>query len=701
MEQQTGGFIFYEVIVATNLENRLTYEHDAVLLPGCVVLVPLRNRPTVGIVAATSVDGGAYKIKNISAVLPYQLSKNCVTFLHWFSEYNLFSVGMALKMMIPFAPDVLLAEPGKKRNSIQPNKSPADIKLSAAQQDVAQRLMSKNGFHVDLIDGVTGSGKTEVYLYIVQQRLLENPLAQILILLPEIALTSALISRFQKYFAFEPLVWHSNMTKTQKFLIWKKVVMGEQLVVVGARSALFLPFVNLAMIIVDEEHDPSYKQNEQGFYNARDMAIVRAQLENIQVLLVSATPSLETVQNVRLGKFGVEALPFRYANATLPSVQIVDMRKEQGHPIISSPLSEAIRVALEKQEQVLLFVNQRGYTPISICKNCGYKWKCTACDVHLIEHRGLPIDAPRNKSCFYRELSHQETQNVRWDMYRHPNRFLCHHCGGGMPVSKVCPECKQENTRISLGIGAERALEAVQRQFPAARCISLSSDTVASKKARVSAMDLIHTNQVDIIIGTQILAKGHHFPNLTVVGVLEADHGLGGCDLRANERTYQLLDQVSGRAGREKKQGTVFLQTYSPASAIILALANHERDAFYDCELKDRETHAMPPFKSLIAIIVSGNVELEVQKCAKRLAERFSTFIREADGEKSHHYNLQCTQLLGPVPAPISRLRGRYRYRLLIKTAKGTHLQRIIKSLTKSEHSSVDVQVDVDPYEFL
>jgi primosomal protein N' (replication factor Y) len=664
----------YEVIVATNIEQKLTYESDALLQPGNVVVVPLRNRATIGAVNGLSKEKNCeYKLKSISVILPFVFSEHCMTFIKWFSEYNLFSLGMALKMMVPFTPDVFV--PKATRKAALPEECDVmEINLSSIQQEIAQRLLSKRNFSVDLIDGVTGSGKTEVYLYLVQQRLKENPLAQVLVLLPEIALTSALMSRFKKYFGFEPLIWHSNMTKAQKFSIWKTVIEGKQAVVIGARSALFLPFANLAMIVVDEEHDPSYKQNEQGFYNARDMAIVRAQIENIPILLISATPSLETVQNVKLGKFGVEKLASRYANATLPLVNIVDMRQEQGRPVLSTPLSDAISAALSRHEQVLIFVNQRGYTPLSLCKNCGYKWKCAVCDVNLIEHKAL-------------------------------NRFMCHHCGGGREISRVCPECGKENTRISLGIGAERALETIQRQFPSARCLSISSDTVSSKKALTSAMDAIYNNKVDIIIGTQILAKGHHFPNLTVVGVIEADHGAGGCDLRANERTYQLLDQVSGRAGREQKQGNVFIQTYMPTALIILALANRERDTFYKHELKDRETHSMPPFKSLIAVILSGNVEIDVQKCARRWGQLFGDLVKEAanqlEGEDSHVENLLNAQLLGPAPAPISRLRGKYRYRLLIKADKRSNLQRIIRCLTKRESFSVDVQIDVDPYEFL
>jgi primosomal protein N' (replication factor Y) len=662
--------MYCEVIVATKLEKPLTYHAEEHVHIGQLVVVSLRNRFVVGVVTGLPLEAD-FKTKDISELLPFFLPEKSLAFLKWFSEYNLIPVGLALKMMVPFSPEIFTGEHRDKPEAV-PSPPLAEITLDPAQQRVAERLLERSHFAVDLLDGVTGSGKTEVYLYLIKQKLQQNPDAQALILLPEIALTSTLIHRFEKYFEFKPLVWHSNTTKAQKFAIWKKIATGHKAVVIGARSALFLPFVHPVTIVVDEEHDPSYKQNEQGFYNARDMAIVRGRIEDISILLVSATPSLETVQNVRLRKFGTEKLASRYAEAVLPSVKIVDMRQEQGRPIVSTPLASAINMALQNREQSLIFVNQRGYTPISLCKNCGYKWRCSICDANLTEHRS-------------------------------PHRFICHHCGGERPVSKACPECKAENTRISLGIGTERALEAIQSQFPSARCITLSSDTISSRSVWQSAVDSIYKNEVDIILGTQILAKGHHFPNLTVVGVIEADHGLGGCDLRANERTYQLLDQVAGRAGREKKHGTVFLQTYAPANPLMVALANHDRDVFYEHELKDREAHAMPPFKSLIAIIVSGNVELEVQQEARHIAKCFSEVVVGAktlhmdslsQSEQELAKNIARAQLLGPAPAPLSKLRGRYRYRLLIKADKGSNLQGVVAQCVKQG------QVDVDPFEF-
>ncbi|MDR1908210.1 MAG: primosomal protein N' [Holosporales bacterium] len=690
-----------------NTPNSPNFPSSPLLSIGQLVIVPLRNRPVVGIVVSVfdKKKDINFGVKCVSHVLPYVLSENNLNFLKWFSAYNLILMGMALKMMIPFSAEELIksSESLPTSNAKVAPISLTPIALNTFQQRAVDQLLSRKDFSVDLIDGVTGSGKTEVYFAAIKRRLQQSSNAQILILLPEIALTTALINRFEKYFNFKPHVWHSSTTKAQKLKIWTKIIAGERAIVIGARSALFLPFVNLATIIVDEEHDSSYKQNEQGHYNARDMAIACGRIEGIPVILASATPSLETVLNVRSGRFGVATLASRYADAAMPSVCIVDMRQERGRPIISTPLSEAMHSALEKKEQILIFVNQRGYAPLSLCKSCGYRWKCSMCDVNLIEHKS-------------------------------PNCLMCHHCGNRQSRADVCPECSSPESRIALGVGTERVLEAIKCQFPEARCLVVSSDTISSKKMLKTAMTSIFENEVDVILGTQILAKGHHFPNLTVVGVIEADQGINGCDLRANERTYQLLDQVSGRAGREKKRGVVFLQTYAPENPLMVALANHDRDVFYANELDDRKAHGMPPFKMLIAVIVSGEAEIDVQKESRRLAQSFMAImarakeVTEGDGARrikkadagivnsagtdgtdqqaktpatKEAAALAKAQLLGPAPAPIAKLRGQYRYRLLIKTDKGSNLQSVIKQWAKSSSTSVSVTVDVDPYEFL
>jgi primosomal protein N' (replication factor Y) len=435
-------------------------------------------------------------------------------------------------------------------------------------------------------------------------------------------------------------------------------VSGAPCVVIGARSALFLPFASLNSIILDEEHDVSYKQNEQGTYHARDMAVLRGKVEKIPVVLASATPSLETYQNVRTGKFMRVLLPSRFREVPVPPIELIDMRKEeQGrHPeFLSAMLLKALEETLQKKEQSLLFVNQRGYAPLSLCRSCGFHWTCPFCSVHLIEHKAL-------------------------------KQLLCHHCGHTTEIPTLCPQCQSENSRIVLGIGLERALEGVQKTFPKSRCLALSSDTLSSQKRWRQAMESIDNNEVDILLGTQILAKGHHFPNLTLVGVLEADRQTMGGDLRVNERTFQLLFQVSGRAGREHKPGRVFLQTYRPESPLMQALSLHDREAFYEYECEERLLHKMPPFSLLIALIVSGRNEAAVQKEAQRLAQTFPAVN---------------AILLGPAPAPLAKLKNVYRYRLLIKGAKGTSLQQSLSTWARSQNPAVSVLVDVDPYDFL
>lgn len=661
--------MYFQIFTAAKLDRILTYKTDFLLEKGQIVLVSLKNQQVLGVVlkevdfSKKDLEGVPFKIKSITKVWPYVLSCKNLHFCKWLSEYNLIPQGIILKMMIPFSgEDLYKTEKSEKKvKKIESLKSKdleeffKRITLTSDQSEAAKQLLKRQDFAVDLIDGVTGSGKTELYFFIVAQRLYNSLKKQVLILLPEIALTLSLIARFEKYFKIKPFVWHSRTTKKQKFCIWEKALLGEPIVVIGARSALFLPFSNLATIIIDEEHDPSYKQNEQGTYNARDMGIMRGKIENIPVILVSATPSLETIQNIKSGKFGCVKLPSRFAQAVLPTVSLVDMKQEVAHLILSTPLTEAMRTALSCKEQILLFVNQRGYAPLSLCRNCGYRWKCPMCDVYLIEHKA----------------SHS---------------LLCHYCGYEEALPHICPECQNEKTRILLGIGTERVFETVQHQFPKARCLTLSSDTISSKAMWLSALQSIYTNEVDIILGTQMLAKGHHFPHLTVVGVIDADQNLNGCNLRANERTYQLLDQVSGRAGRDQKKGHVFLQTYHPENPLLLALQQHDRDAFYACELKDRQLHDMPPFKTLIAVIISGRNELDVQKEAHYLAKTFP--------------RLPKTFLLGPAPAPFSKLRGKYRYRLLIKTDKKMRLQKIIPSWIQRTNSQISLSIDVDPYEF-
>lgn len=703
-----GAYMFGPVLTAARLSKDLTYSASEVLPRGQIVAVSLRNRSVLGVVVedfrggpetAVSrfpktpkgpVSGSLFgdepsaeekpAFKPVLTTFPYALTEATLSFIDWVAAYNVLDRGQVLKWTIPFSVEEL-AKPDPKR-ALLPVLAEAHLQalfnrltLTSEQEAAAAYLQAQKQFTVDLIDGVTGSGKTELYFSVLARRLLTSGFGesgarrcQALILLPEIALTVSLVSRFEQYFGVTPCLWHSNTARGQKAQIWRRAVQGEPLIVIGARSALFLPFKCLAAIVVDEEHDPSYKQNEQGIYNARDMAIIRGKLERIPVTLVSATPSLETVQNVQTGKYDCVKLPSRFARATLPDVTLVDMREEVGAPVLSRSLITAVGEALRRGEQTLLFINQRGYAPVSFCRRCGYHWKCPLCDVHLIEHRS------------------RASGNGVKESY-----LLCHYCGYRTPLPESCPSCGAEKSRLSVGMGTERVLEVVHRLFPKARTRVLSSDTISSKVAWAEAIQTIHDGAVDVLLGTQILAKGHHFPLLTTVGVIDADQNAGGCNLRANERTYQLLDQVAGRAGRGAKKGRVFLQTYDPESPLLQALQRHDRDAFYTYELADRRRHGMPPFQALIAIIVSGVDELEVQKASQHLAQTFPG--EEAAGGR--------TVLLGPAPAPLAKLRGHIRYRLLIKTDKALRLQSALPEWIAPVQGPVSVTIDVDPYEFL
>lgn len=701
--------VFGPVLTTAKLGRPLTYTASEVLKRGQIVAVSLRNRSVLGAVVEDFREGSEVAaprrspksverpvsgslfgnepipetrpaFKPILTTFPYHLNAATLAFIDWVATYNILDRGNILKWIVPFSAEEL-AKPDPKR-ALLPALTKAHLEalfdcltLTPEQKKAEAQLQTRNHFAVDLIDGVTGSGKTELYFSVVARRFLNAEFhktgegrCQALILLPEIALTVSLVARFERYFGVTPCLWHSNTARGQKAQIWRRAVQGEPLIVIGARSALFLPFKRLAAIVVDEEHDPSYKQNEQGIYNARDMAIIRGKLEDVPVILVSATPSLETIQNVQAGKYGCVSLSSRFASASLPDVTLVDMREEVGAPVLSQPLIAAMGQALQRGEQTLLFINQRGYAPVSFCRKCGYHWKCPLCDVHLIEHRS------------------KAAGDSKKDAY-----LLCHYCGYRTSLPEACPSCGSEKSRLSVGMGTERVFEAVRCLFPQARTLALSSDTISSKVAWAKAIRAIHDGEVDILLGTQILAKGHHFPLLTTVGVIDADQNAGGYNLRANERTYQLLDQVSGRAGRGTKKGHVFLQTYDPESPLLQALQKHDRDAFYAYELEDRRRHGMPPFQALIAVIVTGTDELEVQKAAQHLAQTFP------DGERREGR----TTVLGPAPAPLAKLRGHYRYRLLIKTEKALHLQRVLPTWVAPVKGPVSITIDVDPYEFL
>ncbi len=535
--------------------------------------------------------------------------------------------------------------------------------LSAAQADAARALRAQvdaGGFSVSVLEGVTGSGKTEVYFDTIAATLEADPQAQVLVLVPEIALTAQWLARFAERFGAPPLEWHSELTPGQRRRAWRAVAAGRARVVVGARSALFLPFARLRLIVVDEEHDPAFKQEDGVVYQARDMAVVRAKLGGHAIVLVSATPSLETEVNARSGRYQALYLPKRHAGAALPEITLIDLREtppERGR-WLSPPLRQAIAEALERGEQALLFLNRRGYAPLTLCRTCGHRIKCPQCTAWLVEHR----------------------------MFGH---LRCHHCDYRTAVPRLCPECGAADSLAACGPGVERMAEEVAETFTQARTAVMTSDTMTGPRAVRALVERMEAGALDIVIGTQIVTKGHHFPLLTVVGIVDADLGLSGGDLRAAERTYQQLSQVAGRAGREVRPGRVFLQTYMPEHPVMAALATADPKAFIEREIAERRAAGYPPFGRLAAVIVSSADEAQAIAAARRLAAA-------APGGEG-------VRVLGPAPAQLAMLRGRHRWRLLLKAGRKVNVPALMRRwLARVETpKSVRIKVDIDPYSFL
>ncbi|RIK97852.1 MAG: primosomal protein N' [Proteobacteria bacterium] len=546
----------------------------------------------------------------------------------------------------PPAPDPSFAAP-----DFTPEQEPAVAAMRAHA--------TSDTFRVALLDGVTGSGKTEVYFEAVAEMARRG--RQVLILMPEIALTGQFLDRFAARFGVRPLEWHSELTPRSRARTWAQVADGEARVVVGARSALFLPYADLGLIVVDEEHDQAYKQDEGAHYHARDMAVVRAHIAKIPIVLASATPSVETEVNARTGRYQRIALPSRFGGQTMPQIEAIDLRRE-GAPrgrFISPPLAQAVRIAVERGEQALLFLNRRGYAPLTLCRACGHRFACTICDAWLVDHR-----------------------------FR--NRLVCHHCGFSMPRPHQCPQCGAEDTLAAIGPGVERLQEEAAALFPEARTMVLSSDLITSIETMRAELAEIAEGRVDIVIGTQLVAKGHHFPRLNLVGVIDADLGLANGDPRAAERTFQLLNQVIGRAGREQGRGLGFLQTHQPEHPVIKALVACDREAFYDSEILSRERTGYPPFGRLAALIVSGGERPATEGFARRLAALAPRHEQIA--------------VLGPAEAPLAVIKGRYRFRLLAKAARGADLSSYLRQWmagAPKPTGSLKLEIDVDPQSFL
>ena len=534
--------------------------------------------------------------------------------------------------------------------------------FSPEQQVAAQamqQLAAKDEFQVALLDGVTGSGKTEVYFEAVAEAVRRG--RQVLILMPEIALTGQFLDRFALRFGVRPLEWHSELTPRTRARNWASIAAGEAHVVVGARSALFLPYANLGLIIVDEEHDQAYKQDEGAHYHARDMAVVRAHIAKIPIVLASATPSVETEVNARKGRYLRVPLPSRFGGQHMPHIEAIDLRRE-GPPrgrFISPPLAEAIKIAVERREQALLFLNRRGYAPLTLCRACGHRFACTICDAWLVDHR-------------FRK------------------RLVCHHCGFSMPRPHLCPHCAAEESLVAVGPGVERLQEEAANLFPTARTMVLSSDLITSIETMRTELNEIAEGRVDIIIGTQLVAKGHNFPRLNLVGVVDADLGLGNGDPRAAERTFQLLNQVIGRAGRDQGRGVGYLQTHQPEHPVMKALVACDRAAFYASEIENRERAGYPPFGRLASLIISAGDRPSAESFARKLAA-----IAPIDPR---------IQVLGPAEAPLAVIKGRYRFRLLVKAARLVDLSEYLREWLAAgpkTKGNLKLEVDVDPQSFL
>lgn len=533
--------------------------------------------------------------------------------------------------------------------------------LSEEQKHAADHIIREQRsytFRAILLEGVTGSGKTEVYFEAIAESLKEDS-AQVLVLVPEISLTTQWLERFKDRFGSEPVIWHSEMTPAQRRRAWWATIRGEARVIVGARSALFLPLQNLKLIIVDEEHSTTFKQDEGVMYHGRDMAVVRALQSNCPIVLASATPSLETMINAQNGKYDWLYLGERHGPAELPSMTTVDLRhhKLRTGSWISAPLYKALKENLESGEQSLLYLNRRGYAPLTLCRACGHKMECPHCSAWLVEHHKF-------------------------------HKLECHHCGFNRRIPEQCPHCEAEESLVPCGPGVERVAEEIELLFPEARLAIMSSDELSSPSALKRMVESIERHEVDFIIGTQIITKGYHFPMLTLVGVIDADLGMSGADPRAAERTWQQLEQVAGRAGRAKHAGHVIFQTYQPDHPVLHALVSGDKDLFLEREAEAREEQKLPPYGKLASIILSGPDRSKVLSFSKALLKR-----------APHYDNVK---ILGPVPAPLSFLRGNYRYRFLIKADIDVNIQKTVGDwLDQMQHGrNVRVQVDIDPYSF-
>jgi len=598
-----------------------------------------------------------FKIRKISKKLNVQkLNSSMIKFISWFSKYNLVPLGMSLKLCLLNKGVVeknFHEEFDKFKIKINGNK----FSLNLEQKKSLSFIRSVgNSYNVTVLEGVTGSGKTIVYFERIKDFI--NKGFQALILLPEIALTDQFSRRYEEFFGAQPAIWHSGTTLKTKSIIWKGITEGKIKIVIGARSSLFLPFKNLGIIIVDEEHDTSYKQDEGIVYNARDMAITRASLENIPINLVTSIPSIETYNNIVSKKYNITKLEKRYREASLPDIEIINLHSEilDKQSWIAKKTITKVNQFLDKGDQVLFFLNRRGYAPFVICKKCGFKFQCPNCAVNLNFHKKL-------------------------------NKLLCHYCGHKSLLSRLC----KNNAKCDFlfcGPGVERIFSELQKIYPNKKIEIFSSDTLTKNQLTKTLLKKVEKNKIDILVGTQLLSKGFHFPRLNCIVVVDSDFSSHGYDLRSAEKNIQLYHQLSGRAGREGDKSTIYFQTYTPDDEVLLNISKNDPHAFLKKELLLRKEKKLPPFYRLISLIISGKNEHVIMKFAIKI--------------KSELPKMSDVNVLGPVLAPITKLRKKYRCRILIRYPKNLFIQKYLSySLNKIKITSgIKLEVDVDPINF-
>ena len=648
----------FPILLPNIFNHPFTYKSDQKLNVGDFVEVPFGKTKIIGVVWDNfeKNENKSFKIKKIIRKLEIpKLKKKTINFLNWFSEYNIVPKGMALKLtLLSGSPVKKLDNKFYKDFSFKLKKNSFELNVEQKESLKEMNNMNKK-FNVHVLQGTTGSGKTIVYFETLKHILQKG--YQGLIMLPEIGLTNQFEKKFFEFFGFKAAIWHSGITKKNKEIIWSGITNGEISVVIGARSSLFLPFKNLGLIIVDEEHDQSYKQDEGIIFNARDMAISRASFENIPINLITSVPSIETYENIKKKKYTCSKLIRRYQNASLPKYEIINLNnvKMDKQSWLSKEIIQKVNFHLKKNDQVLFFLNRRGFSPSVLCKKCFNNFPCPNCSINLVYHK--------NK-----------------------NNLLCHYCGFKSFLKR---ECSKEGfcEFIFCGPGVERISEEVKKSFPSKKIEIFSSDTM-NKKSSKEKLEKIINNEIEILVGTQLISKGFHFPNLNCIVVVDIDLSLMGHDLRSAEKNLQLYHQLSGRAGRTGSPSTIYFQTYNFNTKLIDDITNKNPEIFLDKEIEIRKKNNLPPFQRFISLILTGNKENELEKEALK----FKLFI-------SNNIN---GKILGPVSAPIFKLKSKYRVRLLIRGAKTLQLQNSLASIIPKYKfaSGIKLSVDVDPISF-